>query len=66
MYRKYRQGWMKNLDFMIIDMLCLQIAFILSPGVCPGAGGYPPAGAGPAGVPLFVPYFNSNPFSTGL
>ena len=30
MYRKYRQGWMKHLDFMIIDMLCLQIAFILS------------------------------------
>ena len=30
MYRKYRQGWMKHLDFMIIDMLCLQVAFILS------------------------------------
>lgn len=30
MYRKKSQGWLKHYDFVLLDMLCLQIAFIIS------------------------------------
>ena len=30
MYYKKTQGWLKHLDFIIIDMICLQVAFILA------------------------------------
>ena len=30
MYRKKSQGWLKHYDFVLLDMLCLQIAFIVS------------------------------------
>ena len=30
MYKRSRQGWMKHLDFILWDMLILQIAFILA------------------------------------
>lgn len=28
MYRKNANGWLKHIDFIILDMICLQIAFI--------------------------------------
>lgn len=30
MYRKRRRGWSKHADFMLLDIICIQIAFILS------------------------------------
>ncbi len=30
MYKKERRSWMKHLDFMILDLLCLQLAFVIS------------------------------------
>lgn len=30
MYRKKAGGWLKHLDFMVLDMLCLQAAFMLA------------------------------------
>ncbi|MDO5416766.1 MAG: sugar transferase [Lachnospiraceae bacterium] len=30
MYKKTSQNWLKHLDFIIIDMICLQIAFVLA------------------------------------
>ncbi len=30
MYRKASEGWLKHLDFIILDALCLQISFILA------------------------------------
>lgn len=30
MYRKRAGGWLKHLDFMLLDMLCLQAAFMLA------------------------------------
>lgn len=30
MYRKKNKGWLKHLDFIIIDLLCLQISFALA------------------------------------
>ncbi|MCM1187238.1 MAG: exopolysaccharide biosynthesis polyprenyl glycosylphosphotransferase [Lachnoclostridium sp.] len=30
MYRKGVQGWLKHLDFIILDMVCLQISFVLA------------------------------------
>lgn len=30
MYRKNANGWLKHIDFMILDMICLQIAFIMA------------------------------------
>ncbi|MDW2799772.1 sugar transferase [Clostridium boliviensis] len=30
MYKKINKGWIKHLDFIIIDAFCLQIAFIIS------------------------------------
>ena len=28
MYRKDSEGWLKHGDFIVLDMLCLQLAFI--------------------------------------
>lgn len=30
MYRKNANGWQKHIDFIILDMICLQIAFVLA------------------------------------
>ena len=30
MYRKNANGWLKHIDFIILDMICLQIAFGLA------------------------------------
>lgn len=30
MYKKSAKGWLKHLDFVLIDLLCLQIAFLLA------------------------------------
>lgn len=30
MYRKNTNGWLKHIDFIILDMICLQIAFVLA------------------------------------
>ena len=30
MYKKNVQGWMKHLDFILLDMLCMNIAFVLA------------------------------------
>lgn len=30
MYRRGSQGWMKHLDFIVIDIMCLHIAFLLA------------------------------------
>ena len=30
MYSKKAQGWIKHLDFIILDVLCLQVAFVLA------------------------------------
>ena len=30
MYRKNANGWLKHIDFMILDMICLRLAFIMA------------------------------------
>lgn len=30
MYRKNANGWLKHIDFIILDMICLQIAFVVA------------------------------------
>lgn len=30
MYRKNGNGWLKHIDFIILDMMCLQIAFVMA------------------------------------
>ena len=30
MYRKNAQGWIKHLDFIILDIICLHIAFVVA------------------------------------
>ena len=30
MYRKKRRSWTKHVDFMLMDVLCMQIAFVIS------------------------------------
>lgn len=30
MYRKKRRSWVKHIDFMILDIICLQLAFIIA------------------------------------
>ena len=30
MYRKGSKGWLKHFDFILLDMICLQIAFLLA------------------------------------
>ena len=36
MYRKRAGGWLKHLDFTVLDILCLQAAFLLAFAVCTG------------------------------
>lgn len=40
MYRKDSKGWLKHADFIILDMICLQIAFLLAYALS-GYGFYP-------------------------
>ena len=40
MYRKDSEGWLKHFDFLVLDMLCLQVAFVLAYGIS-GYGFYP-------------------------
>lgn len=37
MYEKKRADWLKHLDFLLIDMICQQMAFVFSYGACCGA-----------------------------
>lgn len=30
MYRKKRRSWTKHVDFMLLDVLCMQLAFVIS------------------------------------
>ena len=30
MYRKDNEGWLKHTDFIVLDMICLQVAFVLA------------------------------------
>ena len=30
MYKRESGGWLKHYDFLLLDMICLQIAFLLS------------------------------------
>lgn len=30
MYKKKSQSWLKHLDFMILDLVCLQLAYLLA------------------------------------
>ena len=30
MYRKDSTGWIKHMDFIILDLICLQVAFVLA------------------------------------
>ena len=30
MYRKDSEGWLKHADFIVLDMICLQLAYILA------------------------------------
>ena len=30
MYKKRSSGWIKHIDFILIDLLCLHIAFVLA------------------------------------
>lgn len=38
MYEKRNKGWLKHLDFMLVDILCLQLAFILAYDIRFGIG----------------------------
>ena len=33
MYRKDTDGWLKHWDFILLDMICLQLAFVLAYGL---------------------------------
>ena len=30
MYRKDSESWLKHVDFILLDMICLQVAFVLA------------------------------------
>ena len=30
MYRKKAGGWLKHLDFILLDIICMQVAFLLA------------------------------------
>lgn len=30
MYRKDSEGWLKHADFIVLDMICLQLAYVLA------------------------------------
>lgn len=42
MYKKHSDGWLKHADFILLDMICLQIAFVLAYGF--SGYGYNPYG----------------------
>lgn len=33
MYRKDSEGWLKHTDFIVLDMICLQLAYVLAYGI---------------------------------
>lgn len=41
MYRRKNKGWLKHLDFIILDLLCLQVCFALAYFSRHGLGGNP-------------------------
>ena len=41
MYRRKNKGWLKHLDFIILDLLCLQVCFALAYFSRHGFGGNP-------------------------
>lgn len=51
MYKRKAQGWMKHADFIMLDMVCLQLAFMAAYMVRMGAGN---------------PYADENYFSIGV
>ena len=38
MYKKENNSWLKHIDFVILDILCLQLAFILAYEICVAKG----------------------------
>ena len=34
MYRKDSEGWLKHADFIVLDLICLQIAYVLAYAIC--------------------------------
>ena len=34
MYRKDSEGWLKHADFIVLDLICLQIAYVLAYAFC--------------------------------
>lgn len=38
MYRRAAKGWLKHLDFMVIDFLCLELSFLLAYNIRQGVG----------------------------
>ena len=38
MYRRRSGGWVKHVDFMLLDILCLQLSFVLAYWVRNGFG----------------------------
>ena len=41
MYQRKNKGWLKHLDFIILDLLCLQVCFALAYFSRHGLGGNP-------------------------
>ena len=38
MYRKKSVGWLKHIDFIALDQICLQVAFVLAYMIRHGGG----------------------------
>lgn len=38
MYKKSAEGWLKHWDFILLDIICLQIAFIIAYFIRQGIG----------------------------
>lgn len=38
MYKRSAEGWLKHWDFILLDIICLQIAFIIAYFICQGIG----------------------------
>ena len=41
MYKKNSQGWIKHIDFILLDVIVLQAAFVLAYVIRHGKGNYP-------------------------
>lgn len=53
MYKKNSEGWLKHIDFVLIDMLCLQVAFVFAYAVS-GHGVNPYGGILYRNMALFI------------